>query len=68
MAVDLNGMILDLPARRLGTTETIDFTVAAGKDLKIETSPDGATIASGTVLEGKVWTVKLVIHIDEADA
>lgn len=44
------------------------FTLAAGKILKIETSPDGEEILNETVPTGKVWTVIVSVHVREVDA
>ena len=46
-------------------TGTERFTVAAGKDLKIETSPQGEGILSVTVPIGKLWDVSISISITE---
>ena len=46
-------------------TGSESFTVSAGKELKIETSPHGSTILSTTVPEGKSWEVSVTISIVE---
>lgn len=68
MAVDLNEMLKTIPARIRGSTDTITAEVPAGKEIKIETSPDGENIAAGTVPDGKVWFINIVISIKQKDA
>jgi len=43
-------------------------TLAAGKHVKIETSPAGEEIADEVVPVGKKWAIQVVLHIDESDA
>lgn len=44
------------------------FEVTAGKNLKIETSPEGLTYLNETVPSGKKWIVSISIHIKVEDA
>ena len=44
------------------------FEVAAGKTLKIETSPQGQDILDLTVPVGKKWSVQINVAITETDA
>lgn len=41
------------------------YEVAAGKSLKIETSPNGDDILDVTVPDGKSWKVKIYVKITE---
>ena len=66
MAVNLNDQIVTIPERKKGTTDTLTFTVPAGKTLKIATSPSGEEIAAGTVPVGKQWAVRVVVSITES--
>jgi len=43
------------------------FEVAAGKYLKIETSPAGVEILNQQVPAGKKWTVTAIIEIQEVN-
>ena len=43
------------------------FNVAAGKSLKIETSPLGESILDMTVPEGKSWQASVTISITETN-
>lgn len=42
--------------------------MAAGKTLKIETSPSGEEILDVTVPAGKKWSVGIVVSVEETDA
>lgn len=42
--------------------------LAAGKTIKIETSPEGEEILEETVPAGKAWEVRIYISITETDA
>ena len=44
------------------------LTVAAGKHLKIETSPAGVDVLDAVVPEGKQWNVTITVHVVETDA
>ena len=44
------------------------FEVAAGKSLKLETSPGGETYLDETVPSGKKWTVNVSMQIEIVDA
>ena len=66
MALNLNDQIVTIPERKKGTTDTLMFTVPAGKTLKIATSPSGEEIAAGTVPAGMQWAVSVVISISES--
>lgn len=45
-----------------------DAVLTAGQRLTVETSPGGAEILDEEVPTGKVWTVKVSVSVDEADA
>ena len=45
-----------------------DFNLAAGKFLKIETSPDGDDLLTSQVPEGKQWRIQINVEITESDA
>lgn len=68
MAVDLNETKVVIPEITRYNTDTITVKVPEGVTLRIETSPDGAEIASGVVPDGKVWDVKITVAIAESDA
>ena len=63
MAIELRTEAL--PAR---TTKTGNdtFTVAAGKHLIVETSPQGDEILDVEVPAGKTWTVTVNVYIQES--
>ncbi len=42
--------------------------VAAGKSFTVETSPGGLEILNETIPEGKVWEIRVDIHIIETNA
>jgi hypothetical protein len=44
------------------------FEIAAGKSLRIETTPSGEEILDVEVPEGKVWTVTVSVRVIEEDA
>ncbi len=44
-----------------------DFEVAAGQQLKVESSPGGEDIFQDTCPEGKHWKVNMVLYIEETD-
>ena len=59
--------------RRVSTTiDTLAdqdvLTVAAGKHLVIETTPDGVEVLDAVVPEGKQWEVTITVHVVETDA
>jgi hypothetical protein len=68
MAIDLNALKVTEPERVRYETETMTGEVAAGKTLKIDTSPLGVEIAAGVVPVGKVWAYQIVVSIIERDA
>ena len=43
------------------------FAMAAGKSLKIETSPSGEEILDVEVPTGKAWQVTVNVHVVETD-
>lgn len=54
----------NLPARV--TKQGSDaFTLAAGKHLKIETSPSGDELLDAEVPAGKTWSVTVSVHVVE---
>jgi hypothetical protein len=44
------------------------FTVAAGKSLTIETSPQGVEVLKAQCPAGKIWTVHVSLSVEEHDA
>ena len=44
------------------------FDVAAGKTLKIETSPNGVTILEVEVPEGELWHIQINVQIEKFSA
>ena len=44
------------------------FEVAAGKNLKLETSPEGVTYLNDTVPVGKKWIANISVSVKEVDA
>jgi len=65
MAIELTTEAL--PARTQKQGSDI-FTLAAGKSLKIETSPGGSEYLDAEVPAGKSWQVTVSVHITETDA
>ena len=61
---------MDLTTRVIPTLTYLNgderFTLAAGKELKIETSPDGEEILETTVPAGKSWEVTVGVSIVES--
>lgn len=43
------------------------FSLVAGKELKIETSPEGDDLFANTVPANKQWDVTIYLRIDEID-
>ena len=66
--INLNDLKTVRPERIKYESETITTEVVAGKTLRLETSPQGNEIASGTVPEGKAWLVRWVLSITETNA
>lgn len=56
------------PAKTRLHGECVDIELAAGKSLKIETSPQGDELIDTEVPEGKVWKISIGINITEEDA
>jgi hypothetical protein len=46
---------------------SINATIPSGKELRIETSPDGEELGSGTVPAGKKWVVNISVFIEIQD-
>jgi len=65
-AIDLQ--TLDHSAKRTMSGGTGYFSMAAGKTLKVETSPQGEDLLNEQVPAGKVWTVVVSVSITETDA
>lgn len=68
MVIDLSSLVQEVQRTRAGRTDTITVIVEAGKLMKLEISPNGEEIASGTVPTGKVWEVDFTFSIVERDA
>lgn len=68
MGVNLNELKVVNPETIEYESDTITFDAIEGDVLRIETSPDGEEIASGTVPSGKKWTIQVAIFITESDA
>ena len=56
------------PARIVKRGYQHGISLAAGKSLKIETSPNGAEILDEEVPAGKAWTVSVNVTIREVSA
>lgn len=65
MAITLNDTDISAHTKKRGG---YDFTMAAGKTLKIETVPLGEEILSVEVPAGKAWAVSVIVNIVETDA
>lgn len=65
MAMTLKNTDVSAYTKRNGTGS---FTLAAGKTLKIETTPEGDEILEAEVPAGKQWAVSLGVSIVETDA
>lgn len=66
--IDLNALVQICEPVMAGRTDTQTITVAAGKQIKLEISPDGLEVASGTVPPGKEWQIDFTFAIVERDA
>ncbi len=64
MAINLN--ILVVTAKTIFTGDD-NFQLAAGKHLKVETSPNGVDIYDGVVPAGKSWNVTVFMRIEESN-
>lgn len=42
--------------------------IAAGKRLRIETTPDGEELLDVPVPSGKTWAIRVHVYVDESDA
>ena len=68
MGVNLNNLA-DVTPQRIDTeSDTITTVAVAGQTVRLETSPNGAEVASGVVPAGKQWTIQWIINISETDA
>ena len=65
MAIELS--ITDEPARVLKVGDE-NFTLAAGKVLKVETNPDGEELLTVEVPPGTQWDVVVYVSIVETTA
>ena len=65
MAIDLSTE--NVTAKNIYTGDDT-FTLAAGKSLKVESSPNGEEHYDDTVPEGKSWSVTVFLRIEETDA
>lgn len=63
--MELNERIIAAKKEYSGATK---FTIAAGKNLIIETTPSGAEILNTQVPTGKQWNVYLYVCAMETDA
>jgi|TARA_Y100000310_G_scaffold44408_1_gene41473 hypothetical protein len=61
-------MELTAIGHKLEKSGNTEFSAAAGKTVKIETSPGGEDILSATVPAGKVWAAHVTVYIEESDA
>ncbi len=66
--IDLNTLAQVVESIKQGKTNTQTITASAGKLVKLEVSPNGQEIASGTVPPGKVWEIDFTFAIVERDA
>jgi hypothetical protein len=66
--IDLNRIVQTMTPVRSGRTDTVTVTVPAGKLVKLETTPGGVEIASGTVPVDKVWEIDFIFAVVERDA
>lgn len=64
MAITLNESELQPKLLKSGWDE---FNLAAGKTLKVETSPDGEENLNVTCPRGKQWKVTISVSIEETD-
>ena len=62
MAINLNEKVVTAKTVYDGDDA---FVLAAGKTLKIESSPFGDTFYEGAVPEGKSWSVTVYLKIEE---
>lgn len=58
----MNEVAISSHLHRTGDSE---FSLAEGKMLKIETSPNGETIFNSSVPAGKVWEITVYLQINE---
>ncbi len=65
MAIELNEEPVSARTLKRGDGS---FTMAAGKTLKIETSPAGEELLEVEVPEGKQWSVSIFVSVVETDA
>jgi len=68
MTMILNSTISAAKAETKHYTGTNEFPMAAGKSLKIETSPGGEEVFNEEVPVGKSWIVTIDISIKEVVA
>lgn len=66
--IDFNALVQKVKTIKAGRTDTISLTVEAGKEVKLEVSPNGEEVGSGTVPEGKAWDWEMTFAIVERDA
>lgn len=68
MAINLSTVTVSARASANFSQGSVDFSLATGKTLKIETSPNGEEILDLTVPVGKSWDVSISVSINETDA
>lgn len=66
--IDFNALVQEVKTIKTGRTDTIAVSVGAGKQIKLEISPNGNELGSGIVPEGKVWDWEMTFAIVERDA
>lgn len=67
MPEDLFNSEVVIPATTVHKIKRLNFTVPAGKTLKIETTPDGKELGSGTVPAGQECDVTITIVVKFRD-
>ena len=68
MAINLSTVTVPARASASFSQGSVDFSLAAGKTLSIETSPNGEEILNLTVPAGKSWAVSVSVSIHETVA
>jgi hypothetical protein len=63
MSVDLFNSEVTIPESTYHKMKRLNFTVPAGKTLRIETSPNGEDLGSGIVPQGKEADVEISIVV-----
>ncbi len=66
--IDFNALVQPVEIAQAGRTDTVRLTIEAGKEVKLEVSPNGSEVGSGIVPEGKIWEWRMTFAIVERDA